>query len=198
MKLHSNTILGPLYLLLLNSSGAPSLTLTGGTILETHSGVVSAEFTVSLNETHGAATFIDYTTIANGAEAGTDFTPVTGRLSIPANTLSTTLNVSVNGDTNSEPDEDFQLSTNRIEDFIGSATKATYWIRNDDNVLYGLATHPNNTCCLARVGSTRCPLQWSAAYRRQSMRIVTHQLRQLSSAGWPHKRHHRFALSNCS
>ncbi len=67
------------------------------------------KFPVSLNVVSSTDVSIDYTTVAGTAIANKDFIPVSGTLSIPANSLKASINVQITGDSLRQADLNFTL-----------------------------------------------------------------------------------------
>jgi hypothetical protein len=91
-------------------------------------------FTVTLSEPMITPVTVQYATEDGTAKAGVDYTAASGILTIPANQTTATITVKVNGDTDNEADETFNLVLSNSNDAalldgIGVGT-----IRNDDPV----------------------------------------------------------------
>ncbi|WP_170114188.1 Calx-beta domain-containing protein, partial [Kangiella spongicola] len=115
------------------------LIITGTPQPETNSGTTTFTYTVSINNginTTEDITF-DYFTTDGTAEAGTDYIGIVdGSVSgiIPAGSSSTTFNVTVYGDTVTEPDETFDLSLSNISsNAVAAPGTHTATILNDDS-----------------------------------------------------------------
>jgi large repetitive protein len=100
-------------------------------VQEVKEGTSEAVFTVSLSAPSGSAVTVKYTTLAvkrtGVAQAGIDYTPITGVLTIPAGQTSANLVVTILGDTVVEGDEILQLKLSapsgaRIGLPLGTAT----------------------------------------------------------------------------
>lgn len=74
---------------------------------EGNAGTTPFQFTVTLSGPSGTPTSITWSTAPGTATSGTDFTPASGTLVIPAGSLSGTIVVGVLGDTGFEADETF-------------------------------------------------------------------------------------------
>lgn len=98
----------------------------------------------------GLSTTVSYATADGTATAGSDYTAASGTATIPAGSTTTTITVSVIGDTTNEPDETFTVTlSSPVNATIATAT-GTGTILNDDAIAAGL-----------RLGniSTRGPVQ---------------------------------------
>lgn len=79
-------------------------------LAEGDSGTTSFEFAVTLSEVLDNALDIGYVTADITAAAGADYTAATSSISIPAGTSQGTIEVFVNGDTDTEDDEVFEVT----------------------------------------------------------------------------------------
>ena len=125
------------------------LSVTGGAIFESDSGVTQAEIKISLSQQSASNVSMEYTTIEGNAIDGEDFEKVSGKLTIEAGSTTGTITVNVLGDTKIEPDESFFLQLNNLDGAESDATRVEFRIRNDDGIKVGLNSRPNNTECVA-------------------------------------------------
>ncbi len=125
------------------------LTVTGGAIFESDSGVTQAEIKVSLSRQSASDVSMNYATIAGNAVDGEDFEKVSGKLTIEAGSTTGTITVKVLGDTKVESDETFFLQLNNLDGAEADTTRVEFRIRNDDGIKFGLNSRPNNTQCIA-------------------------------------------------
>jgi glucose/arabinose dehydrogenase len=72
-------------------------------VTEGNTGTTTATFTISLSNMSSQNVTVNYATAGNTATSGVDFVPTSGTATIPANSLSTTVQVTVNSDTIFEP-----------------------------------------------------------------------------------------------
>ena len=114
-----------------NAPSMPALTISDATVTEGNSATKSMVFTVSLSSATGAVS-VTYATLNGTAVAPADFGAVSGVLTFPANTLSRTITVTVNGDTILESDETFTLELSNPFGATLTNTQATGTIKNDD------------------------------------------------------------------
>jgi hypothetical protein len=125
------------------------------TVTEGNSGSTDATFTVALSHTYPEAVTVRARTVDGSASAGSDYTAQDSRITIPADTLSTTVSVPVTGDTAVEPDETFglELSAPAKATLAGGAATltATGTIKNDDTASGGGAAAPVITVDSPRV-----------------------------------------------
>jgi methyl coenzyme M reductase subunit C len=85
----------------------PSLSINDVSLTEGNAGTTNFTFTVSLSQASGQPVLVQYATADGTATAGSDYTATSGTLTIPAGQTSGTIVVSVNGDTDVEPNETF-------------------------------------------------------------------------------------------
>jgi predicted extracellular nuclease len=118
----------------------PTLNINDVTQAEGNSGTTSFNFTVSLTSPApaGGVTFnastADGTT--NPANAGSDYVALTNQpFTITAGNTSTTVTVTVNGDTTIEPNETFFVNITNVTGAIAGDTQGLGTITNDDVVL---------------------------------------------------------------
>jgi parallel beta-helix repeat protein len=110
----------------------PSLSVADVTVNEGSSGTVAAAFVVTLSAPSTTAVTVQYATAPNTATEGVDYIRATGTLSFPAGTTSRTVNVTVNGDTTVEPDEEFWLNLSTPAGATLGDAQGVGRIRNDD------------------------------------------------------------------
>ncbi|GAB4071348.1 pre-peptidase C-terminal domain-containing protein [Ancylobacter sonchi] len=119
-----------------NDDAKPVLSIGNVTLAEGNSGTVNAVFTVTLSAASNLATTVSYTTANGTATAGSDYTAISGTLTIAAGATTGTISVPVTGDVVSEPTETFSLTlsspTNANLFGGGSTLTATGTITNDD------------------------------------------------------------------
>jgi Calx-beta domain-containing protein/flagellar hook capping protein FlgD len=90
--------------------GAPSLSINDVAVSEGNSGTVNATFTVSLSHPSNQTVTLNYATANGTAVGGSDYVAGSGPLTIPAEALSTTVTVVVNGDVVNESNETFLVN----------------------------------------------------------------------------------------
>src|SRR5207244_67425 len=100
------------------------------------SGPVSGLFTVSLTQASATDTLISYT-VGGTAVSGSDFSPLSGSLTIPENQLSATIPVPVLDDTLVEGSETVSVTLSAITSgdpqiAVGAANSATLSIADND------------------------------------------------------------------
>jgi uncharacterized repeat protein (TIGR03806 family) len=126
----------------------PTMTISRAGIFEGNSATRNMPFTVNLSRPTYKDVTVDYATSDLSATAGTDYTAVNGTLTIPAGAIAGTIMVSVMGDTDVEPDEEFNLALSNASGANIGVSNAIGTITNDDGP-FGMASSPSNTTCLA-------------------------------------------------
>jgi hypothetical protein len=95
-------------------------------------GSATLPFAVTLSAPSGRATLVNYTTEAVSATAGSDFTPRTGTLNIPAGQVNMPLPVSVVGDAVDERHEGMLFRITYAQNLVPGRMEAQGVIRDDD------------------------------------------------------------------
>jgi hypothetical protein len=104
---------------ILDDDSPPSVSVADAApVGEGNSGTTPATFVLSLSAPSGFPVTVGYATTDGSALAASDYVGVTSSISFPAGSTTTTIPVSVRGDTAFEPDETFFLD-------LGAATNAT-------------------------------------------------------------------------
>jgi len=125
------------------------VSLTGGTVLESNSGITQATFDISLSRQSTTNITMNYSTLSGSATDNVDYQAASGAIIIVAGLLNTTVTVNVIGDTNIESDEEFTLHLSNLSGAEATNTQAKFKIRNDDGITYGLDIRPDNSECVA-------------------------------------------------
>lgn len=97
-----------------NDDSIRNLTINDPGIIEGAAGTQELVFTVRLNGASGVDTTFDYITTDSSATAGVDYVGESGSGTIPAGSTSTTISVTVNGDTTVEGNEDFLVTLSNV------------------------------------------------------------------------------------
>ena len=105
----------------INNNDIPVLTVNNLTVVE---GQNNALVTFTLNIPVNQAVSVNYTTTAVTATANSDFTPVSGTLTIPANTTTATLTIPILNDNLNEANETFNLVLSNPVGAVLSKTSA--------------------------------------------------------------------------
>lgn len=116
-----------------NDDVPPSVTIANASLTEGQSSVHNMSFTVTLSTLSGLPATVQYATSDGTATAGSDYTAVTGTLTIPAGQSTHTLAVPIKGDAVTEADETFTVTlSNPVGATLGAPSTATGTIVNDD------------------------------------------------------------------
>jgi hypothetical protein len=113
----------------------PTMNIDNVAQFETNAGTTTFTFTVSLSNLSAfAASAVANTADGTATTGDNDYAPISGgAVSIPAGTLSTTVMVTVNGDTNPETNEFFSVNLSGISGATAGTTTGVGTITNDDN-----------------------------------------------------------------
>lgn len=110
----------------------PAVSVSDVTVTEGTTGTTAATFTISLSGQFGVPVSVAYATANGTATAGSDFQPVSGRVTIAPGDTSATVTVNVVGDTAFEPDETFSLVVSAPVNATLAKAVGVATIRNDD------------------------------------------------------------------
>lgn len=93
-------------------------------------------FSVSLNKASTSDISVDYSTKAGTALANTDFKPVSGTLTIPANSLSSNIDVEITADSLRQANQTFSLQLSNAKNCTLITNQAVGTIINSDLLYY--------------------------------------------------------------
>ncbi|WP_170113152.1 Calx-beta domain-containing protein [Ahniella affigens] len=111
----------------------PNLTISDVSVTEGNAGTTTATFTVSLSAaTNQAVTFNFATADGTATTANSDYVSSSGSRNIAAGQTSTTINVTVNGDTAIEANETFVVNLTNVVNAVAVDAQGTGTITNDD------------------------------------------------------------------
>ncbi len=124
----------PVTVTLQDDDTVPTVSLNGVTLPEGNSGQSTATVTVSLSGIYSETVTLDYATQDGTAEAGSDYTATSGRLTFAPGETSQTIPVQVLGDTTVEEDETFKVFLSKVANALLNPEAASDTIRlgNDD------------------------------------------------------------------
>jgi len=109
---------------------------------EGDSGTQQLIFTITLDKFADDDVSVDFSTSDGSASAGSDYQSASGTVTIPKGSLSSTVAVSILGDTDIEQDESFTLTlTNPVNATLGTAEAAGSIVNDDVFVAAGSCTH---------------------------------------------------------
>lgn len=111
----------------------PEVSISDAAANEGNSGVSTLSFNVSLSAAQSTDVTLDYASANGGATAGEDYVAANASLIVPAGQTMATIDVTINGDTEVESDENFSLTLSNLSTnaTFGDST-ATGTILNDD------------------------------------------------------------------
>jgi hypothetical protein len=120
---------------------------------ERSSNSLKFQFNITLDKVSTSAININYTTVDGTALANTDYKPVSGTLTIPANSTSGSIEVEVNGDSTRKPNQTFSVQLSNPTNCTIATNKGTGTIINEsllyfpvDNAGYSTPTsYPGKT-----------------------------------------------------
>jgi methionine-rich copper-binding protein CopC len=111
----------------------PSLSINDATVTEGNSGTVNANFTVTLSAQSGQTVTVNYATANGTATAGSDYQAQSNTLTFAPGETSKVISVVVNGDTASEPDENFFVNLSGASNAGVSDNQGLGTIISDDS-----------------------------------------------------------------
>jgi hypothetical protein len=135
----------------------PEISLSGASVAEGNSGTTSLVFTATLSKVSTQTVTAQYATSNGTAAAGTDYLSASGTITFSPGITSQLITVTVQGDTNFEPDETFNLMLNNPQNVTIVISTATGTILNDDvpcNPFLVTTGVDNSTCGSLRFAIT--------------------------------------------
>ncbi len=110
------------------------LTIADLSVTEGDSGTTDAVFAVTLSPASSQSVTVDYVTVADTAVANNDYDTTSGQLTFDPGETSQTITVTINGDTDDEPDETFTVTLSNVSnaDIIDGTAVGT--IIDDDGL----------------------------------------------------------------
>jgi hypothetical protein len=117
----------------------PAVSIASVSAQEGNSGVTEFEFLVSLSQPAPFVVSVDFSTTGITAISGTDFTAMSGTLTIPAGTTTGIVVVPVAGDGLVESVETFRVTLSNAMSATISGGEATGTIQNDDSTTIGIS-----------------------------------------------------------
>lgn len=111
----------------------PTLSISGASISEGDSGTKTLDFNVTLTSAATSAVTFSASTTNGSATAPSDFVALSGApFSIGIGSSSTVVSVTINGDTDVEPEEQFTVTLSSLSGASAGTLVATGTIQNDD------------------------------------------------------------------
>jgi hypothetical protein len=117
---------------IVDDDGPATLAISGDSIHEGCDGTTTLSFDVQLSHPTGTAVTVNYATADGTAKAGSDYRATSGTVTIPAGQDSATIQVTVIGDADVEPDETLTVTLTSSSGATISVPSATGTIINDD------------------------------------------------------------------
>ena len=114
-----------------DDDATPSLSINDQTVTEGNSGT-TANFTVTLGAVSGREVTVQYATANGTATQPSDYTQKSGTLTFAAGETTKTVSVDVNGDTDHEPNETFDVNLTNPSNASIADNKGVGTITNDD------------------------------------------------------------------
>lgn len=118
--------------LLQNQTNLPGISAGDISVVEGNSGTAQATVTISLSKASTQSVSVSYGTFNGTATAGSDYAAATGSLVFAPGETSKTIPVVINGDTNTESNETFQVRLSNVSGASLLKSSATVTITNDD------------------------------------------------------------------
>jgi hypothetical protein len=113
-------------------ASGPMLAISDAIVTEGDFGTVTMNFGVTLANSNGQSVSVQYATAGGTAIAGTDYVSTSGSLSFSGATTSRTVAVTVNGDFDIEPDENFYVDLRNPINAAISDARGKGTIQTDD------------------------------------------------------------------
>ncbi|MGC3959474.1 MAG: M36 family metallopeptidase [Verrucomicrobiota bacterium] len=117
-----------------NDDAMPTISIGDVILVEGNSGTTNAAFAVTLSAASGLATTVNYYTENGNAISGSDYTGLSGSLTIPAGVVSSNIVISVSGDLQIEGDEVFYLDLSGAGNATLLKREGFGFIMNDDGL----------------------------------------------------------------
>lgn len=137
-------------------------------------------FPVTLSASTSKAVTIHYTTVPGTALANTDYIPATGSLTIPANQLQATIDITVTGDSLRKGDQEFYVQLDNPQNCTLQTNKGTGTISNR-NGLYFPVDNTGYTTPNTYAGYT---LAWSDEFNTPGISTANWSFEIGNNNGW--------------
>jgi glucose/arabinose dehydrogenase len=112
--------------------GGPTLAINDVSVTEGNAGTSQASFTVTLSPASSQTVTVQYATANNTALSGTDYVATSGTLTFTPGQTSQPVNVTINGDTQQEPNETFNVNLTSPVNATIADNQGVGTINNDD------------------------------------------------------------------
>lgn len=113
-------------------SGGPTISISDASVAETNSGTTTATFLVTLSSSSSQIITVNFATQDISATAGVDYVSNTGTLTFLSGETSKSIDVIINGDIDSEPNETFYVNLSNPVNAAFSDDQGIGIILNDD------------------------------------------------------------------
>ena len=128
----------------------PSLSIADISVTEGDVGTAAMVFTILSSDISNSIISVNYSTSDDSASAGIDYQATNGVLQFTAGVTNQTIEVIVEGDTDTETNETFVVTLSAPTNATISRSSATGTITTDDfSSVYGLDNRPDNQTCIA-------------------------------------------------
>jgi len=117
---------------IVNDDSLPTISINDVAVTEGNAGTTTATFTISLSSSSLQTVSVNYATAGNTATSGSDFVATSGTANITPGSLSTTVNVTVNSDTTTEPNETLFVNLSAPTNATIADGQGVGTINNDD------------------------------------------------------------------
>lgn len=119
---------------IIDNDAPPTISVNDVAVLEGNAGTKTAVFTISLSNPHSQNVTVNYATADDTAIAGSDYVAASGVATITAGSPSTSIAVTINGDTTFESDESFRFNLSNPTNATITDNQGIGAINNDDPV----------------------------------------------------------------
>jgi len=128
-----------------NDDAAPVISVSDRSVTEGDAGTTNLRLTLTISIVSGADATVQYATSDGTAAAGSDYVAASGTVTIPAGSTTATVDVTVQGDSTFEPDEDLLLNLSTPTDVAIGDGEAQGTIRNDDRIATSITLQVSKT-----------------------------------------------------
>lgn len=118
--------------LLSNQSGLPGMSISDLSVVEGNSGTKTATLTITLSKAASTPVTVNYGTFDGTAKAGEDYVSGSGAVSFAAGETSKSVNITINGDSTYEADENLQVRLTNASGATLIKSAGTVTVVNDD------------------------------------------------------------------
>ena len=153
--------------------GGPTLAINDLTITEGNAGTSVATFNVLLSPASSQTVTVNYATANNTASAGTDYVAASGTLTFAPGQQSQPVSITINGDTNVEPNETFNVNLSGAVNAAIGDDQAVGTITNDDAAPAPTPAISINNVSVAEGNSGTTTATFTVSLSRTSNQTVT-------------------------